>query len=405
VLLSTILLLLAFGTALSYSKNNDFTLLTKTSTFVAGQKVELAFSSTSKTATPELYIIHSYGKTLLESKNQNGTNIFEIPAIYTQKMGTISWFLINPEANELNSTIQIVPNNNTKTQIENYLGPRSILAGGADFTMMVSVPTDGYDNPKPDETPIVIKHQFLNDITTETKKTKNFIAWKNIYSSIKSGQILSSTSSEKTVSKEIETEVYPNIATDFSISYSRNHDYADGNQITTISSAVIKDQFNNIVSDGTSVLFTISTKNKLLLKTYGTTINGIATGQILHPDHADTFIIIGYVTGIAKSNTLILIYKPIISSFNYLFSKNNRQITVGPVTSFMGQLVPDGIKVTLKIFDENKLVNTLFDETSKGIARFSIPPDFYTEKQYHFEISILGLTMKIKSKNYDTNKQ
>jgi hypothetical protein len=297
-----------------------------------------------------------------------------------------------------------VPNNKTKTLIENYLGPRSILAGGAEFTMMVAVPTDSYDNPKPDETLVVIKHQFLDIVTTETKKTKNFIAWKNIYSSIKSGQILSSTASEKTVTKEIETEVYPNIATDFSIFYSRNHDYADGNQITTITTSVIKDRFGNIVSDGTTVLFNISTKNKTLLKTIGTTINGIAAGQILHPDHADIYSITGYVIGIAKSNAIVLDYKQIISSFNYSFSKSNRQITVGPLYSFMGQLVPDGIKVTVKIFHENKLVNTLLEETSKGIARFNITQDFYKEKQYNFEISTLGVTTKTKNINYDINK-
>jgi hypothetical protein len=70
----------------------------------------------------------------------------------------------------------------------------------------------------------------------------------------------------------------------------------------------------------------------------------------------------------------------------------------------MGQLVPDGIKVTVKIFHENKLVNTLLEETSKGIARFTITQDFYKEKQYNFEISTLGVTTKTKNINYDINK-
>jgi hypothetical protein len=41
---------------------------------------------------------------------------------------------------------EIIPIKNTQTQIENYLGPPSILAG-KEFTMMVAVPTDGFDNP------------------------------------------------------------------------------------------------------------------------------------------------------------------------------------------------------------------------------------------------------------------
>lgn len=399
-----ILSLLAFGTALSYSKKNEIHLETKTTQFIAGNPIQLVFASDAKTDKRQLYIIHSYGKTLLESKNQNDKIIFEIPTIYTQKTGVVSWFLIGDGNSAIKGSFEIIPNDKTKTQLENYLGPRSILAGGSEFTMMVTVPTDSYDNPKQEGTEVVIKDQFLNTINTETKKTKNFIIWKNIYSNQKSGQLLASTASGKTVSKEIETEVYPNIATDFTISYSRNHDYADGNQITTISSSIIKDQYGNIVSDGTTVLFNIKTKNDLNLKTIATTINGIASGQILHPDHPDTFTITGYVTGIAKSNPIILSYKPIISSFSYRFSNHNRQITVGPLTSFMEQLVPDGIKVTVKIFAKNKLIETLITDSSRGIARFNLPVEFYKEKAYRFEITTLGITQKTETKNYDTSK-
>lgn len=399
-----ILSLLVFGTALSYSTKNEIHLKTKTSQFAAGNPIQLVFSSNSKTDKKQLYIIHSYGKTLLESKNHNGKIIFEIPTIYTQKTGIVYWFLISDGDSATEGTFEIIPNDKTKTQIENYLGPRSILAGGTEFTMMVTIPTDSYDNPKQEGTKVVIKDQFLNTVNTETKKIKNFIIWKNIYSNKKSGQILASTTSQGTASKEIETEVYPNIATDFTISYSRNHDYADGNQITTINSSVIKDQYGNIVSDGTTVLFSIKTKNDLLLKTIGTTINGIAVGQILHPDHSDTYTITGYVTGIAKSNPISLSYKPIISSFSYRFSNHNRQIIVGPLTSFMKQLVPDGIKVTLKIYAKNKLIETLITDSSRGIATFNLPVEFYKEKEYRFEITTLGVTQKTKTKNYDTSK-
>jgi len=399
-----IVALLSFGTRLSYSEKNKIHLETKYTKFIAGQSIELVFSSDFKAAKKQLYIIHSYGKTLLESKIINDKIVFKIPPIYTQKAGVVSWFLIENGNEEIKGTFEIIPNNKTKTQIENYLGPRSILAGGADFTMMVTVPTDSYDNPKQEGTEVVIKDQFLNSVHTEKKKTKNFITWKNIYSNLKSGQILAYSAVDKTASKEIETEVYPNIATDFSINYSRNHDYADGNQITTISSSVIKDQYGNIVSDGTMVLFSIQTKNNLFLKTIGTTINGIASGQILHPDHPDIYTITAYITGIAKSNPITVSYKSIISSFTYRFSNKNRKIKVGPLTSFMGQLVPDGIKVTVKIYAKNKLVETLIANSSRGIATFNLPDEFYKEDQYRFEITTLGVTQKTETKNYDISK-
>jgi hypothetical protein len=405
ILLSlTLLLLFAFETPAFSTKENDIHLSSANKVFVAGNKMELTFSSSSKTVKPQLFIIHSYGKTIVEGVNSDGKISFTIPAVYAKKTGTLSWFLIDNEKTVLNGTFEVIPNDKTKTQIENYLGPRSVLAGGKEYTMMVSIPTDGFDNPKSDNTPVVIKHQFLNNVITAAENTKDFVAWQNIYSNTQSGQILTSTSCEKTVTKEIETEVYPNIATDFSIFYSRNHDYADGNQITTFTTSTIRDAHDNTVSDGTMVVFHITNKNNMFLKTFGTTINGIATGQILHPDHLDSYAVKGYITGIAKSNILHIDYKPILSDFKYSFSEHNRKLTIGPLNSFMGQLVPDGIKVVLKIFHEKNLIRTLQENSSKGMANFYIPSDFYQEKNYRFEIQTLGITKKTETKNYVYNK-
>lgn len=398
------LLLLAFGTKLVSVQKTAFALETKTKTFVAGNPIEFAFYSKVETEKPQLFIIHSYGKTVLESAFEKGNYIFEIPEIYTQKTGTISWFLIIENKTILNGTFEIIPNNKTKTKIENYLGPRSIMAGGKEFSMMVCVPTDSYDNPKLENTPVLLQYQFLQNITDTNLKTKNFIAWFNIYSPNKSGKLLVSTACETTNTKEIETEVYPNIASNFTINFTRNHDFADGNQITNFTSSVIKDEFGNTVSDGTLVSFIIKTKNNLVLKTFGTTINGIATAKILHPDHPEIYIVKGYITGIAESNSLTIDYKPVLSNFNYHFSNQNRTLTVGPIKSFMNQLVPDGIKVVVKIYREDKLIATLQEDSSKGLAKFTFPTDFYSNKTYRFEISTLGITQKTKNLHYVNNK-
>lgn len=401
----SVLALLAFGIQNSNTKKSLWHLENKNTQYVAGKPIQLHFSSNTTTdEKAQLFIIHSYGKTIVEGQMTNGKIKFDIPKIYTQKTGVISWFFIHPNTTPTHGKIEIIPNNQTKTLIENYLGPRSILAGGTDFTMMVTVPTDSYDNPKTEGTTVTVFDQFLSDIRSENLKTKDFIVWKNIYSNRKSGQLIASSSCDKTTTKEIETEVYPNIATDFTIQYTRNHDFADGNQISTISTSVIRDAYGNIVSDGTTVVFNILTKKQAFLKTVGTTINGIASGQILHPDHPDTYTITGYVTGIAKSNTIAVTYKPILESFRYAFSNHNRKIIVGPLTSFMGQLVPDGIKVSLRIFHNNQWVETLTEFSSRGMATFKLPRDFYKENNYHFEITALGITQKIKTKVYDTSK-
>lgn len=401
LLLLSALLLLAFGTTMVSDQEPSFKLASTSKTFTAGNPIALAFNSTSEKEKPQLFIIHSYGKTLLDAAFEKGNYVFKIPENYCQKTGTISWFLVNNSSTTNSGTFEIVPNDKTKTVIENYLGPRTILAGGKEFTMMVTVPTDSYDNPKAANTSVGLKYQFLQNLTTLDLKTKDFIAWYEIYSPTKSGKMLVSTECDNTVSKEIETEVLPNIATDFAINYTRNHEFADGNQITHFSTSIIKDQFGNTVSDGTMVSFIIKTKTNMVLKTFGTTINGIASAQILHPDHQDSYSAKGYVTGIAASNSIVIDYKPIIATFNYSFSNKNRTITIGPIKSFMNQLVPDGIKVVVKVFNQNKEVASLQEETSKGMATFEIPKEFYKAKSYHFEITTLGITQKTTTLNYD----
>jgi hypothetical protein len=398
------LLLLAFGTSMVSDKKVSFELVSKTNKFIAGKSIELAFYSKSEKEKPQLYIVHSYGKTILEASFEKGNYIFKIPKNYIQKTGDVTWFLINKNETINSGTFEILPNDATKTVIENYLGPRTILAGGKEFTMMVTVPTDSLDNPKKDNTNVILKYQFLQKITNLSLKTKDFIAWYDIYSPTKSGKMLVSSECNKIETKEIETEIYPNLAKDFTISFTRNHEFADGNQISHFTTSLIKDQFGNIVSDGTMTTFIIKTKNNLILKTFGTTINGIASAQILHPDHQELYNVKAFVIGMAESNTLVINYKPVLSTFKYSFTNNNRTINVGPIKSFMNQIAPDGIKVVLKIYNQNMLVATLQEDTSKGMATFELSKDFYIAKSYRFEIMTLGIIKKTETINYELYK-
>lgn len=403
VFLILLVFLFAFAAAKINNQTDSFILQSKQQRFIAGKPITLSFSSTSKTAKPKLFLIHTYGKTVLDSQNNNGQITFKIPAMYCLKTGVLSWYLIQNETKITNGSFTILPNDNTVTKIENYLGPPSLLTGTDHFTMMVAIPTDKFDNPKQDGTEVLIKDQFLNDITVTQKTTKSFIAWKNIYSRTKSGKMLVSTECNNTDSKEFETEIKPSIGEDFTIDFSRNHSFADGNQITSLTTSIIKDRYGNLVGDGTLVTFQVITNENILLKTYASTINGVAIGQLLHPDHQDTFRVKAYITGIAQSKTIGIPFLPLIKNFKYTFTAKNRRITVGPVRSFMKQLVPDGVKVELKIFRNQELLETKIVETNKGIATFVLLAPFYPEKEYQFEITTLGITQKTDIKKYEVN--
>ena len=380
------------------TSSSIYSCLTTQKSFVAGKRISIQFEG-DLTNKPQLFIIHSFGKTILDCTIENRNLQFNLPMHYCNKSGLVSWYLIENSTEKAKGTFEILPNDTTKTNLESYLGPPSTLVGDNHFVMFVSIPTDSYDNPKSPNTLVTIKNQFLNTINSETKKTKDFISWQNIYAPNKSGIVSISANCNATSTKEYDAVIYPSIPTNFTISYKLNHEFADGNQITQLTTSTIKDRFGNTISDGTLVSFLITNKQNSVLTTFGTTIEGIATGKILHPEMENEYKITAYVNGICHSNLIQINYKSINPTINYYFSKNNREIIIGPIKSFMNQLIPDGIKVNLNIYHNNNFIETLVENSYKGKATFYLSPESYKEEKYSFEIETLGKIIKIPEKN------
>lgn len=394
-----ILLISAFSIKTANSKTEVFKLETITTNFTAGTEIILAFTSESP-KLPQLFINNSYGSTLLNPKQINDKLMYIIPSVFSKKAGVLNWVLVNKGEILLKNSIKILPNITTKTIIESYLGPRSIQAGNRDYSMLVVIPTDKFDNPLPEDTPVKINEQFLDNISSKEEKTKNLIAWKNIVAREKSGSILISSSCKTTNSNELTTVIFPSNPTNFVINFSRNHNFADGNQITEFTTSKLLDEFKNTISDGTIVEFNIKTSKNTILKTRATTINGIAKAKILHPDEKAFWNVKGYVNGLAESNEISISYEPITTNFEVAFSDHNRKIKVGPIQSFMNQLIPDGALVKLKIYNKHNLVETKTATSFKGYVSFNISAEFYTEKSYSFIVDVLGNSKIIETKNY-----
>ncbi len=363
--------------------------------FTAGETVVLTFSGTQD-ASIQLYCSNSYGSTLISPKVQNAQLHFTIPTHITHKIGVVNWKLVNRK-NDLSGTFKIIPQPNP-VSLETYVGPPSIAAGETDYTMLVVIPTDALDNPVKAKTAVTIKHQFLADQQQETVETNNFIAYQNIYSPNEKGRMLLATECLGRNSKEFTVEIMPAISTDFEIFAQRVHEYADGNQITSFTTSTLKDKNANVVSDGTYVEFIITNANGSLLKTAGMTIDGVATAKMLHPDHAETWNIQAFVAGISESNTISLTYKKVIEDFTVSFSENNRIIEVGSLRSFMNQLIPDGLQVTLQVSQHGNILKTFRKESRDGLVNFELNPNIFSNGNYDFEITTAGITKTIQTK-------
>jgi len=366
-------------------------LITKKQTYVVGEEIVLRYSITGDNR-PILWVKNAYGTTIIQGRKVNKEIEYILPPNYSTRSGKCYWSLVCNKTELTTGTISIKPESNKPKVIETYIGPPSIIAGGTDYTMLVNVPTDKYDNPLVDNTPVLIKHQFGNSITETAMKLKNFIGWKHIYSPTASGRILVSASCNTIDSKELTTIVHPANASDFKIDFKRGHKYADGNQVIQFITAIIYDKFNNVISDGTLVNFSIKNTKGVKLQAIGTTVNGVARAKMLHPSEKETWEIVAYITGAAESNKLLVNFEPAVENYKVTFSNDFRMITVGPIKSFMNQLIPDGITINCAIYDEdNRWIETKNTTSRKGLGIFYLDADFYKKGSYQIKINSMGL--------------
>lgn len=374
------------------SEEISFELLEVKRSYSAGGAIRLRFGYQQKSEVL-LLVKNAYGITALEPQISETEIIFELPQSFNQNAGLCKWELVVNQKVYNTGEFTIIPNTQNQTNLETYLGPRSINAGNRDYTMMVVSPTDIYDNPVVNGTAVVIKNQFENAIDTQTLKTTNLLAWQNIRATEKAGRLLITASCNGTNTKELTSIVFPANATDFDIDFQRNHSYADGNQIITFSTSIIVDAYGNVISDGTLVSFIVEDSLGNLLRTMGTTLGGKAEAKLLHPNQKEIWMVTGYVTGSAQSNAIRVPFEAAVKKYAISFSNENKMVTIGPIQSFMGQLIPDGMPIQLAIFKDGSIVMETKTSTAKnGIGQFTLPLDFFPNGSYTLKTTVSGIT-------------
>jgi len=361
-----------------YANNTPIKLLTLNKQFEAGTSIILKFNN-STNSKPLLYINYSYGTTVISPKTEHNMLFYKIPDFVSQKTGRVSWEILN---NNIMGAFYIYSKQEVNN-IESYLGPPSIEAGTKNYSMLVNIPTDVYDNPLANKTEVTVNHQFLNTLHVKSTITDNRISYTNLHAYNKTGRILIGSSCLNKDTKEFTLNIMPSVPTNFKIFANRHHQYADANQIITIKTSQIKDKYNNIISDGTLVTFIITTNKKTILKTTGLSINGIATAKMIHPNHKDTWQIKAHIAEMATSNYLNLEFNTAISQIKTAFNIEDRIIKVGPLKSFMNQMIPDGIEVHLVLLKNGVKTNTIKKASLNGYVYFkldtnNVPIDTYT---------------------------
>ena len=334
----------------------------------------------------EFVVSGTYGTTVLKPQLHQDQLAIHIPEVISQHSGIIEWKLIAGETTLERGSFKLLPNIKQLKTVENYVGPRSIIANERDYTMLVSIPVDSLDNMLPDQTVVQMSKQFKGDITSTKKEIKSGFAWQRIPAPLTTGRLITGSTLQQISSKELVVDIFPDIAVPFKITKSSNHNYADGNEIIILKTDQIKDSHGNIMTDGTLVTFFIKDDRDNSWQTTSSTVNGYSFAKALHPQTPSTWTVKGVINGMVESPELNITFKSIIDEIPFSFSEN-KTVTIGPLTSYLGQLVPDGIPVQLKI-DGSEIIL----KTHNGIATYTFDTKIIEPNTYDIQIKTLGLT-------------
>lgn len=367
---------------------NAFKIVTPIDQVVTKNGIEIKFQSYDKKDFELLGFVVSgtYGTTVLKPQMDRDQLVIHIPKVISQHAGVIEWKLIAGETTLGKGSFKLLPNIKQLKTVENYVGPRSIIANKRDYTMLVSIPVDSLDNMLPDQTVVRMSQQFKGDITSTKKEIHSGFAWQRIPSPLTTGRLITGSTLQQISSKELVVDIFPDIAVPFNISKTSNHNYADGNEIVSIHTDQIKDSHGNIMTDGTLVTFFIKDDHDNSWQTTASTVNGYAFAKALHPQTPSAWTVKGVINGMVESAELEIRFKSIIDEIPFSFTENST-VMIGPLTSYLEQLVPDGIPVLLKIDG-----NDIFLKTKDGMATHTFDTKIMEPNSYDIQIKTLGLT-------------
>ncbi|SCX99352.1 hypothetical protein SAMN05192588_0624 [Nonlabens sp. Hel1_33_55] len=336
----------------------------------------------------QLIISGTYGTTILKLEKSNEKWFFQLPATVAKRAGVVQWNLVLDQNSIQKGQFQLLPSAENLGALENYLGPRSIVANVRDYTMLVAIPTDSLDNMLPDGTQVSLNHQFKNQITRTPFQLDKGFAWQRIQAPLTTGRISTGSTLNDISSLELVADVFPDVAVDFQLELDQNHSYADGNEISTFKTSQIKDEHGNVMTDGTLVKFFMSDATGSQWQTVASTINGYAFAKAIHPQTPTKWNVKALIQGIAESPDLQVTFNSIIDDIPVEL-RNKKTIVVGPLTSHLGQIIPDGIQVRIELTGKTHI---LF--TEKGIATFVL--DDAVDGNENITITTLGLTKNSK---------
>ena len=322
----------------------------------AGRLLTVAVSGVDDGSTVRLIAIGSLGQLVLTATATADTARFRLPVAFTRTAGSVT--LVATSAGTVaHGTTELLAGT-AVGPVQAVVGARSIVADGADASMVVTIPVDVWGNAIAEGSPVQFFRQYP-DGTQGTSQTtlSHLLAFENLFSGTRAGR--------GTVWVSVGTVAGPGVSLDevagppapFTLEpvepLLAGTATADGQTLVPVRTSVLRDRFGNVEPDGTQVTVEWSGPDGPARAT-AVTIAGVAQLSVQAPSTPGDVQITGFCRGVASAGALVLPFPPAVGEFPVIadLSSSGVNVTIGPVTGFGGSLVPDGTPVTVTVTDQ-----------------------------------------------------
>lgn len=326
--------------------------------------------------------------------------ILEIPPFLTCIAGPKHVYLTHSGDPVDHQSIMIQPGP-PSDYIESYLGPKTILSASKESSMLVMIPTDQYLNPVSSGIEVTVKEEGMERDRQLSYTTRHGYVAHLIASSEYTGRRIFGGFTREAGTIQQDLLVQSGWPVSFQLVADEYFPFADGRSVTKFTSEVLVDKGGNPVQDGTMIYLSVYEGELLVGHFMGKTVNGRVLFNVLNPGHACLRTYIASSTSGQKSNQISLDYDEYQIQLVVRYNKDLEGIEVGPVQGNLGQLVPEGTRVTLEIFGD-EILKIVEGELVKGEVFFPVSKYILPSGSYTAKVSVLGvdemLTLEISGK-------
>ncbi len=308
----------------------------------------------------------------------------------TSVAGAYSFDLVSDKGIKLISNIVIEPGAPQHT-IPSFIGPKTISFKDERGAMLTVFPVDQYNNPTNKNG--VVNFSSISDMSRKTQKKPDSGTY-SVYDLNTDGEekILMGASTENAHTEEHQIRVLTGCPKNIELKIAELFPVADGRQFFKAETSIMRDELGRIIENGTFVVFnTLNDRNQLYSQNQSMVVSGIASTWIKNPTKPGKYTIQASVCG-EKSTKIDLELEAIIANLPYTWKEND--LTVGPISSVLGQLIADGTLISFITF-QNDTKYQLSKELNNGYASFNLSDLWAQDKVNSGNIELYGIPFPV----------